>query len=88
MSFAGYEKWKANENWARHAYNKVALTHIAGATRDMREKQQALAEIEIAEGKQKFWMQHRNFDLATAIDILKRTYGVDHTVSTPARAGR
>lgn len=76
MSFRGYEKWQANRHWASHAYNKIALTHIAMTTRDMAEKQQALKEIEIAEGKQKFWMIHPNFDLKAALAQLKREYGV------------
>jgi hypothetical protein len=76
MSFAGYERWKANDNWATHAYNKIALTHIATATRDMAEKQQALAEIEIAEGKQTWWERHPNFEREIAMRLLKRVYGV------------
>jgi hypothetical protein len=76
MNMKGYENWDACKAWAQHAYNKIALTHIAGATRDLREKQQALAEIEIAEGKQTWWSRHPNFDLASAMRLLKRVYGV------------
>jgi hypothetical protein len=77
MSFEGYERWNANKHWATHFYNKVALTHIAKATRDLNEKQTALAEIGIAEDKQKWWERHPNFSLEGAKIVLKRDYGID-----------
>lgn len=81
MDMRGYERWNANKNWAKHQYNLVTLTHIAKETKDLREKQQAEAEMLMAESRKTWWSRHPNFTMSGAIADLKSEYGIDHVVS-------
>lgn len=68
--------WKMNPNsqWANHSYNHIALEHIAKASKDFNERQQARKEIEIAERKMKFWERHPDFEKDHALFYRKKYY--------------
>ena len=63
-----------NTQWANHSYNYIALEHIAKASTDFNERQQARKELEIAERKMKFWSRHPDFDDSIAYSFRKKFY--------------
>lgn len=68
--------WKMNPNsqWANHSYNYIALEHIAKASNDFNERQQARKELEIAQRKMKFWERHPDFEESHALFYRKKYY--------------
>lgn len=68
--------WKMNPNsqWANHSYNHFVLNHIYKTTQDVKERNQAYKEIEIAERKMKFWERHPDFEEDHAMFYRKKYY--------------
>jgi hypothetical protein len=63
-----------NSQWATHSYNHFVLEHIAKASKDFNERQQARKEMDVAERKMTFWERHDMFDEAQAGFYRKKFY--------------
>lgn len=74
FTYADFLRADPLKNWALHKYNEIALKHIANNTADMKEKQQANHEIEIAVKKQTYWSRHPEWNPISAERRLKEEY--------------